>query len=342
MKSFVNSSSTPSGDRVFFRPPPRSACRPDAPPHGRKNVPRPAVRRQGGQVVSTRKLVAAGGIVWRPTKTGIELLLVHRPGYKDWTFAKGKLDTGESLRDCARREVEEETGFVCIMGPRLGAIEYTTSRGELKEVHYWSMHPVDGTFKPNREVDKIAWLRPKDALRRLTYPRDREFLTELGTHWWILEPRVFLVRHAHAGDRSAWKGKDSKRPLTDKGRRQADGIANKLKNEGVTGILSSPAARCVQTVEPLANLLGVEIETHPALAEGVTATETVSLIHELGDSRTVLVTHGDVVFGALEHLAEQGTNLKPPVVAKKASTWVLHPEDDGTIGKGLYLPPPHA
>ncbi len=292
--------------------------------------------------MSARKLVAAGGIVWRPTKTGVELLLVHRPGYKDWTFAKGKLDIGESLRDCARREVEEETGFTCIMGPRLGAIEYTTGRGELKEVHYWSMHPVGGTFKPNREVDKIAWLRPKAALRQLTYPRDREFLTELGTHWWMLEPRVFLVRHAHAGDRSAWDGKDSKRPLSAKGRRQADGIANKLKNEGVTTIFSSPRVRCTETVEPLSILLGIEVETHPALDEGASAKETVALIEEVADSRSVLVTHGDVVFGTLDRLAKKGAHLKLPVEAKKGSTWVLHPEDDGSIGKGLYLPPPHA
>ncbi len=231
---------------------------------------------------------------------------------------------------------------MCIMGPRLGSIDYTTPRGDPKEVHYWSMHPASGRFKPNSEVDKIVWLRPQDALQKLTYPRDREFLTELGAHWWLLEPRVFLVRHAHAGSRSSWSGKDTKRPLTDKGRRQAEGIANKLKNEGVTRILTSSYVRCRETVEPLANLLGVDIEEHPALEEGALAKDTIALMTELADSRSVLVTHGDVIFGTLDRLAQQGTNLKPPVDAKKASTWVFHPEDDGSMSKGLYLPPPVA
>lgn len=292
--------------------------------------------------MSPRKLVAAGGVVWRRTNKGIELLLCHRPAYGDWTFPKGKLDLGESLRDCARREVEEETGFTCIMGPRLGAIEYTTPRGDGKEVHYWSMHPVSGEFKPNQEVDKVLWVRPRDAARRLTYPRDREFLAELGTHWWMLEPRVFLVRHAHAGDRSSWNGNDSKRPLTPKGRRQAEGLANKLKNEGVTQLLTSSSTRCVETLEPLSRLLGIDIEEHPALEEGAKAKETASLITELAESRTVLVTHGDVILATLERLAKKGANLRLPVAAKKGSTWVLHPADDGSIEKGVYLPPPHA
>lgn len=302
----------------------------------------PHCSRSFGGSVSPRKLVAAGGVVWRPTKNGIELLLCHRPNYKDWTFPKGKLDVGESLRDCARREVEEETGLTCIMGPRLGSIDYTTGSGDPKEVHYWSMHTVSGKFKPNDEVDRIMWLRPKDAVRRLTYPRDREFLTELGTHWWMLEARVFLVRHAHAGDRSAWKGDDAKRPLTAKGHRQAEGIANKLKNEGVARILSSPSVRCVETVAPLANLLGVEIETHLALEEGVSVKATMGLIQELADARSVLVSHGDVIAAVLDRLSKGGTKFKPPVEAKKGSTWVLHSEYDGSISKGVYLPPPHA
>jgi 8-oxo-dGTP diphosphatase len=123
---------------------------------------------------------AAGGIVFRRAVPGtLEVLLVHRPRYDDWTFPKGKARPGESDEDCALREVEEETGLVCALGHELTTTSYVDSKGRPKTVHYWAMNPLQGTFIPHDEVDEIRWLDPDVARRHLTYDRDRAVLDEL-------------------------------------------------------------------------------------------------------------------------------------------------------------------
>jgi 8-oxo-dGTP pyrophosphatase MutT (NUDIX family) len=120
---------------------------------------------------------AAGGVVWRAVEDGdIEVLVVHRPRYDDWTFPKGKADPGESDEDCALREVTEETGLSCDLGPYLTGVGYTDRLGRGKTARYWAMRPVGGAFEPNSEVDEVRWLRPDDAARLLTYERDRPVL----------------------------------------------------------------------------------------------------------------------------------------------------------------------
>jgi 8-oxo-dGTP diphosphatase len=101
---------------------------------------------------------------------------VHRPKHDDWSLPKGKLDPGESHQEAALREVEEETGVSCRLRRSLGAVSYRDSRGRRKEVRYWLMEPVAGSFAPSREVDAIRWLRPEEALAALTYDLDRDVL----------------------------------------------------------------------------------------------------------------------------------------------------------------------
>jgi 8-oxo-dGTP diphosphatase len=118
---------------------------------------------------------AAGGVVVRDGRVAV----VHRPRYGDWTLPKGKLDQGETFEQAALREVEEETGFVCRLGPELGSSEYTDSKGRPKLVRYWRMDVVGGEFRINDEVDELRWLAPHEAAGLLTYERDRELLAEL-------------------------------------------------------------------------------------------------------------------------------------------------------------------
>ena len=127
--------------------------------------------------VMTEALVrAAGGVVWRLDGSVLEVLLVHRPKYDDWSFPKGKLDPGETLEQCAVREVEEETGLRCTLGHELVSTTYVDRKGRPKVVHYWEMTVADGAFVPGDEVDEVRWLPIPDAEQLLSYDRDQGIL----------------------------------------------------------------------------------------------------------------------------------------------------------------------
>ncbi|EDY48124.1 conserved hypothetical protein [Streptomyces clavuligerus] len=128
---------------------------------------------------------AAGCVLWRRSPHGggdVEICLVHRPKYDDWSHPKGKLKRGEDARAGARREVREETGTDCDPGPELPTVRYPVE-GRPKEVRYWAAEATGGGFTPNREVDRVVWLSPRAAHIRLTQERDRAlvdaFLTAL-------------------------------------------------------------------------------------------------------------------------------------------------------------------
>jgi 8-oxo-dGTP diphosphatase len=125
---------------------------------------------------------AAGGVVWRRSPAGgLEVLLVHRPHYDDWSLPKGKLDPGESAEVAARREVHEEAGVRARLGAELDQVRYVDRNGRRKRVRYWAMHPEgedrgDAGFVPNDEVDEVRWVRWEEAAELVTYDRDAAFL----------------------------------------------------------------------------------------------------------------------------------------------------------------------
>ncbi len=123
---------------------------------------------------------AAGGIVHRQNGGATEVLVVHRPEYQDWSLPKGKLDPGETLEQAALREVEEETGWRCKLGPHVGINEYRDRHGRSKRVDWWLMEPIDGDFRPNDEVDEIRWVPVSEAEALLTHADDYERVREAG------------------------------------------------------------------------------------------------------------------------------------------------------------------
>ena len=130
---------------------------------------------------TARTVRAAGGVVWRRSGDGpVLVLVVHRPRYDDWSLPKGKADDGELDADCALREVREETGLTCVLGPELPSTRYRDNTGRDKVVRDWSREPVEGSFTPNAEIDEVRWLPVEDALPLLSYGHDRPVVEALS------------------------------------------------------------------------------------------------------------------------------------------------------------------
>ena len=270
---------------------------------------------------------AAGGAVLRADSARrLEVLLVHRPGHRDWTLPKGKVEPDEPDEDCALREVAEETGFDCLLGPELGTTRYRDRRGRDKAVRYWAMTVARREVPPQRGGRRDPLGAPgRRRPRSSPTAGDRAILDAVEP---ALRDLVFLVRHARAGDRDAWTGDDRLRPIDGRGRRQADAVAAPLAGYPVTRLVSSPYLRCVQTLEPLAARLSLPVEHAPALAEGESAEAALGLIARLGPGPVVLCTHGDV----MEALVGEGAPKK------KGATWLLT-RDGGAVRQVRYWPP---
>jgi 8-oxo-dGTP diphosphatase len=152
--------------------------------------------------------------------------------------------------------------------------------------------------------------------------------------------RSYLVRHGEAGDRHAWHDADELRPLTEQGRRQAEGLVVLLADAGIDRLVSSPYVRCVQTLEPLAAARGLKVETSPVLAEGAGGRGAVELLST--DEALVACSHGDVIEEALDLLAEAGVPLEGhSSETPKGAVWALDVRDR-TVVNGVFLPPPEA
>jgi broad specificity phosphatase PhoE len=151
--------------------------------------------------------------------------------------------------------------------------------------------------------------------------------------------RLYLVRHAHAGDRSRWSGDDTQRPLSEKGRGQADRLLHLLAGDPIDRVLSSPSVRCVQTVEPLANARGLKVEIEASLHEGSDPLDALHAVEAVDARSVVACTHGDIVPGILDLLRSSGVAVADDATWPKASTWVLE-RDGGRFDRVRYLPPP--
>jgi 8-oxo-dGTP pyrophosphatase MutT (NUDIX family) len=121
---------------------------------------------------------AAGGVLLRAAGEGVEVAVIHRPKYEDWSLPKGKLDAGEGFEQAALREVEEETGMRAEPSIELSSVSYRDRKGRTKLVRYWLMRPLEGEFAPGSEVDELRWLDPDAATEQLSYQHDADLVRE--------------------------------------------------------------------------------------------------------------------------------------------------------------------
>lgn len=230
-------------------------------------------------------VLAAGALVWRLKNDKLQVLVVHRPRYDDWSFPKGKAEPGESMVLTAIREVAEETGRQIVLGRYLGKARRRLVSGRKKRTLYWAAQvlpeagPGEGlraAVKPasKREIDKVRWWKVEKAARKLTHADDKRLLARL-VDWYEsgqLQVRsLVLVRHAKAVSRATWGygiNSEITRPLVmGRGQAQARDVAALLSAYGVGELVSSPWRRCVDTLAPYAHGCGLDLRSDEAFTE---------------------------------------------------------------------------
>lgn len=262
-------------------------------------------------------ILAAGAVLWRRAGEEVEIALVHRPRYDDWSLPKGKADGGEALPFTAVREIAEETGFEARLRGALGQVRYDVPDGA-KTVRYWSAEAGGGAFVANDETDELRWCTPGAAAELLSYRRDLDVLRRFRTAG-VPDSAVLLVRHAKAGSRSQWDGDDDLRPLSSTGHDQAQRLARLLALFGPDRVHSAPPVRCRDTVAPL----GLPVVDEPLLGEsgyGADPAAGLARFRELAavPGVTVLCSQGGVIPDVVGTLTG-----RDDVSSRKASTWVL-------------------
>jgi 8-oxo-dGTP diphosphatase len=273
---------------------------------------------------------AAGGVLWRSRSSGtVEVALVHRPKYDDWSLPKGKLRRGEHPLVTACREVTEETGVHAAAGRRLDIEHYDTAVGP-KAVEYWAMQGPDAPFIPTTEVDRMAWLPLADARRRLDYQGDAYAIDTLevlaGNA--AVGSTVLLVRNGRAVPVRRWAGGEGDRPLDAKGQEQAEALRRTMPTFGPSRLLSACGIRFAETMRPLGAELGLTVEDEPTLGEDEYAAHPgrgMTRVLELaaaGDTAAVCAS-GAVIRHLLGALADDAGLALGECPAKKGSVWAL-------------------
>lgn len=207
-------------------------------------------------------------LLWRRRRATLQVLLVHRPRYNDWAWPKGKLDPGEGWMQAAVRETLEETGLRGRVGIPLPDSSYPLRGGGLKQVKYWAGRPIGGSGILENEIDDVAWLPVDRAHDRLSYVRDSvqlQAVVDADRKGMLDTWPLLIVRHADAIGRSDWTDDDADRPLSPAGKRRAGEIVPLLAAYAATRVLSSPSARCADTIAPYAASAGIT----PNLKEGL-------------------------------------------------------------------------
>ncbi|NCV94794.1 MAG: NUDIX hydrolase [Burkholderiaceae bacterium] len=292
------------------------------------------------------EIQAAGAIVWRRNESdAIEIALVHRPKYDDWSIPKGKVEGEESLIACAYREVVEETGFAVRFGQSLGSAHYEVN-GLRKTVTYWSARLLGEQGKPNpEEVDAVRWMSCEEAKEQLGRDSDRQIVETFQS----IEPDtkpLILLRHAKAIERQEWAGEDTDRPLSSLGERQAKRMLTNFLPFAVEEIHSSSAVRCYESITPLARGLNVDFFFTDSLTEEVfhkNNERPFKYVQRLlvNDFTTLVCSHNPILPSIVSAFVDKFGVEVPTTKLEPGDAWVAHHVEREVVAID-FLPAPKA
>ena len=280
---------------------------------------------------------AAGAVLWRYSKKKkIEIALVHRPRYDDWSLPKGKVEDKESHIACAYREVIEETGYTPVFGPEIGQAVYLVEEGK-KIVRYWSARATDAvpTAIDKNEIDEVLWLEVKEARKKLTLDDDRaivDFFMEFG----VETTPLILLRHARALKRDVWDGDDSDRPLDNLGQLQAKRLLPQFYPYNIADVHSSDAYRCMQTVEDLSRVLDLHLIIALDLSEDAYSKDKDAAMDYvfslMQDNNSVMIcSHNPILPKILKKLVGKKYFKELDSKLEPAEAWVIHHRDGEVV-----------